>query len=248
MSRAIVNGYGALEMKMRYRRNMLLGNLFSFSLVVIIFSAFYIYSFFKPELVVIDIEDPPLIVSVIEIPPQKSIEVEGDRGRIQQIKDKLGEWRGDNFILVDDDDFIEDDFVMPTQEEKRLLVDQAYSGGLDGDEPGLVIELPETPVEYPEMNEFVHHEIAPQMIYEEMPVYPRLARKAGMEASVWIKALVDKDGNVVRAVVFKSSGSPAGFDEAAVAAAYRCKFKPAVQNGFPIPVWVTYKVEFSLRQ
>ena len=248
MSRAIINGYGALEMKMCYQRNMLLGNLFSFSLVAIIFSAFYIYSFFKPEPVVIDTDGPILIESVFEIPPQRSFEMEGNEGKIRQIKEKLGEWRGDNFILVDDDDFVDVDFTLPTRDEKRLLVDQAYTGGLDGDEPGIVIDLPDTPVEYPEMNEFVYHEFPPEMIYEEKPVYPRLARKAGMEGSVWIKALVDEKGNVIRAVVFKSSGSSAGFDEAAVAAAYKCKYKPALQNGFPIPVWVTYKVEFLLRQ
>ena len=45
--------------------------------------------------------------------------------------------------------------------------------------------------------------------------------------------------------MYKSSGTPA-LDEAAVAVAHKCKFKPAIQNGRPVAMWVTYKVDFIL--
>ena len=66
-----------------------------------------------------------------------------------------------------------------------------------------------------------------------------------MTGLVWVKALVDKEGNVRQAMVLKSSGTQA-FDDAAVAAAYKNKFKPGIQNGRPVAVWVSYKVEFKL--
>jgi TonB family protein len=47
--------------------------------------------------------------------------------------------------------------------------------------------------------------------------------------------------------VAKSSGSNVGFDEAAVEAALQCIYKPAIQNGQPVAVWVTYPVEFKLK-
>ncbi len=98
----------------------------------------------------------------------------------------------------------------------------------------------------PSPDEFIPVEITAEMIYEHPPEYPRLAQTAGVKAVVWVKALVDKNGNVRNAMVLKSSGSKAGFDEAALKAAYKCKFTPAIQNGRPVAVWVGYQVEFSM--
>ena len=89
-------------------------------------------------------------------------------------------------------------------------------------------------------------DIAVEMIYEHKPDYPGLAQRAGLEGIVWIKALVDIDGYVKDALVMKSSGSKAGFDEAALAAAFKNRYRPAVYQNKPIPVWVTYRVEFVL--
>jgi len=49
-------------------------------------------------------------------------------------------------------------------------------------------------------------------------------------------------------MILRSSGSKAGFDQAAIAAAKKCKFKPAVQNGCPLAVWVSFSFEFSLSE
>lgn len=97
----------------------------------------------------------------------------------------------------------------------------------------------------PDPDEFVAVEVYPEMIYMETPEYPRLAEEAGLEGIVWIKALLDKNGDVRDARVGKSSGT-ASLDQAAVDAAYKCKFKPGIQNGKPVACWVTYKVEFVL--
>ena len=40
----------------------------------------------------------------------------------------------------------------------------------------------------------------------------------------------------------------ARFDDAAIEAAYKCKYKPAIQNGRPVAVWVSYQVEFVLEE
>jgi protein TonB len=111
----------------------------------------------------------------------------------------------------------------------------------------------------PEPDEFIAVEQNPVMIYEEVPVYPKTAKKAGLEATVWIKALVNRKGEVAKAFVYKSprskdntdvaslkSTSKAGFEESALKAAYKCKYKPAVKNGQPVAVWVTYSVKFTL--
>jgi protein TonB len=99
----------------------------------------------------------------------------------------------------------------------------------------------------PSPDEFVPFEVAPDQVKSVTPVYPPLAQRAGVEGVVWVKALVDKEGKVRNVIIVKPSGANAGFEEAAVDAAKETIWKPAISNGQPIAVWVTYKVEFKLR-
>lgn len=97
----------------------------------------------------------------------------------------------------------------------------------------------------PGPDEFVVCEIMPEMIYTETPVYPKELKKKGTEGVVWVKALVDKNGSVVNSMIGKPSGLEL-LDKSALEASLKCKFKPAIQNGRPVAVWVTYKVSFTL--
>jgi len=99
----------------------------------------------------------------------------------------------------------------------------------------------------PQPEEFVPYDELPVPLSEGEYEYPPLARQAGIEGTVWIKALVDKNGNIRDAFVFKSSGSPAGFDEVAKEAAFKIKYKPAISNKQPVSVWVVYPVCFKLK-
>jgi len=94
-------------------------------------------------------------------------------------------------------------------------------------------------------NETPLPQVIAEMVYFEQPIYPRLAEQAGLEGTVKIKALVGNDGSVLDAIISTTSGTPA-FDEAARAAAPRCRFKPAVRDGRPVCMWVTYIVNFKL--
>jgi protein TonB len=88
-------------------------------------------------------------------------------------------------------------------------------------------------------------EVHAEMIHYEQPHYPGLAEKAGLEGTVWIKALVTILGNVIDADVYRSCGHEV-LDSAALEAAPKCRFTPAYLNGEPACMWVTYKVTFSL--
>jgi TonB family protein len=116
---------------------------------------------------------------------------------------------------------------------------------LDGTEAGL-IGADDNNERYPEPDQFVPVDQMPAMLYEETPVYPPKARKSGIEATVYVKSLVDKKGEVVKAMIAKASNDAYGFDQAALDAAYKCKFKPAMQNGQPVATWVIYSVKFIL--
>jgi len=63
---------------------------------------------------------------------------------------------------------------------------------------------------------------------------------------VMVQAYVDKNGEVKKAQAVKTNRPNMGFEEAAVKAAYKCKYRPAIQNGNPVGVWIGYRVEFTL--
>jgi protein TonB len=94
---------------------------------------------------------------------------------------------------------------------------------------------------------FVAVESQPVPVRQVAPEFPEMARLTGREGRVVVRALVDREGMVQRAEIVKSSGMNVGFDEAAIEAALLCGYKPAIQNGMPVAVWVTYTVEFKLR-
>jgi len=99
----------------------------------------------------------------------------------------------------------------------------------------------------PSPDEFIPYEEPPIQVNSVQPEYPPLAQRAGVEGSVWINVLVDKEGKVRDVKIVKDSGANAGFEEAAVSAAYKCVWRPAIANGQPIALWVTYKVDFKLK-
>ncbi|GAB5465385.1 MAG: hypothetical protein Kapaf2KO_08210 [Candidatus Kapaibacteriales bacterium] len=103
----------------------------------------------------------------------------------------------------------------------------------------------------PDMYEFIAVEEVPEPDYEIIQsniVYPKIARKAGIEGLVVVKVLVDMEGKVKKAEVLKSDNTI--LDEAAVDAIMRSNaaFKPSLQNGVPIMTWQTVPVKFILEE
>jgi len=76
--------------------------------------------------------------------------------------------------------------------------------------------------------------------------YPEIARKAGVEGLVIIKAAIDEKGNVFRTEVVKSLGNN-GCDEAAIEAIKKVKWKPAKQRDRAVKVWISIPVHFKLK-
>lgn len=76
-------------------------------------------------------------------------------------------------------------------------------------------------------------------------VYPEIAKRAGVQGRVFIKAFVNEMGDVVKAEVIKGIG--AGCDEAAIAAVMQTKFKPGKQRGKAVKVQVSIPIVFKLQ-
>ncbi len=116
-------------------------------------------------------------------------------------------------------------------------------GSGPGTKAGLV--YPEPNKGYTAVDDETAADVIAEMTHYEPPRYPKLAEHAGLQGVVWIKSLVGKDGLVRDAKIHKSCGT-AALDQAALVAAPKCKFNPAIKHGQPIEIWVTYKVDFRL--
>ena len=94
--------------------------------------------------------------------------------------------------------------------------------------------------------EFVAVAEMPEAIHTESPVYPEKLAEAGIKGVVLVKSMVASDGSVKKAEIAKSSGNDL-FDKAALEAAYKCTYKPAIgKDGKPVATWIKYKVDFNL--
>jgi protein TonB len=101
------------------------------------------------------------------------------------------------------------------------------------------------PEDEPAMDAFVPVEKEPQVVKRVIPRYPEMAIRAGLEGTVWVKILVDKDGRARKAVVIKSTAEM--FNDDAVKAALEFVFTPAVMNNGPVKVWVSIPFRFQLK-
>lgn len=88
-------------------------------------------------------------------------------------------------------------------------------------------------------------EEAPILVKMVTPTYPVLARKAGVEGRVVLQIIVDSKGNVIESKVVLAD-PPGIFEEAAMEAILKWKFKPARQRGNPISVIMGQQVDFTL--
>ncbi len=84
----------------------------------------------------------------------------------------------------------------------------------------------------------------PRLIYSVEPVYPPVAKMARITGTVVIEAVIDEQGNVVRAQVL--SGNPM-LVQAALDAVAKWKYEPTLLNGQPIAVEMKVFVDFVLR-
>lgn len=86
----------------------------------------------------------------------------------------------------------------------------------------------------------------PRVLLRSPLHYPPDAEQRGIEGSVTVRMLVDRDGMVRQVTVLEST--PAGvFDAAAMEALWRWRFTPARLADEPVRVWVRKRVRFELR-
>ncbi len=86
----------------------------------------------------------------------------------------------------------------------------------------------------------------PEPVVNVQPEYPEIARQAGLEGKVLVEAVIDENGNVIDARIKYSDNEI--FNQAALAAMRKMKFKPAKQKGIPVKVKIIQPFIFKLRR
>lgn len=80
---------------------------------------------------------------------------------------------------------------------------------------------------------------------QEKVNYTEIARRALVEGTVYIEARIDKNGNIIDAIVKKGLG--AGLDEEALNAVKSTKFIPGKQRGKTVNVKMVIPIKFVLK-
>ena len=89
------------------------------------------------------------------------------------------------------------------------------------------------------------YETSPALLTPLAPVYPDAAVQLGIEGTVWLKLIVEKDGTVSSVEI--TNGVNPLLDRAATEAAYALVFSPAMSRDLPVRAYVNIPIRFQLQ-
>ena len=137
--------------------------------------------------------------------------------------------------------------AVPIETESDDVPDDVTIESTDLDFDDAMVDMPPPPPpgsrDEEEILEFYMVEQKPELVHSVNPIYPEIARKAGLTGKVFLKFLVDKSGRVSNVTVLKGQEI---FRQAAIDAVLQFRFEPAQQNDRPVSVWMTQPMSFRL--
>ncbi len=233
--------FAMVELKASYQRNMVLG--FGLSACILMLALGVILQVAPAGIgAEIKMKKTPVSGGTVLLPPP-SVKQEPQQQRDQTTR-ALGSLETGKLVAVPDSEAPEEE-VIPTQDELRAMIPE-----IPIEEDGLTLEYSVEEIidkVLPDRGEFIPYDQPPLPVNAIQPVYPRLERRAGIEGDIWLEVLVDGEGDVRGVVIAKGSSDNEGLRQAAVEAAWKTVWKPAISNGQPVAVWITYKVAFRLK-
>lgn len=108
---------------------------------------------------------------------------------------------------------------------------------------------PETKTTIPPDTLKIAYDVAPVVIEKTrtQPTYPEAARKEGISGKVFVKAFINKKGDVESVKLEKVEPVGKGFEVEALKVVPKWKFEPAKAKGEVVAVWVTIPIDFKLK-
>lgn len=234
--------YGAYELKAAYQRNGLKASICVGGIVCLIGVILALYDKMPEETVILIPSDPRIFIStdLLSPPPRVKSEQPLPKAAVQEPIEKGIP------TPVPDEAILAVKLTEQNESEMSGLLSSSLEGS-NGSENGAFGVIGDSVGEYiaPPPDVFVVVEQEAVAIYECEPEYPRLARQAGFEGTVYVFVLVSADGTVKEVRINKTSGIEA-LDTAAQECAYHNIYRPAIQNGLAIDYWMGYRVVFEL--
>lgn len=151
-----------------------------------------------------------------------------------------------NFVLDPDKQGPKLDMGVPAQDAKaRANVRNLLYGGDNQSQPqqDIKIDRQNKEGEEPDPSLFVPVEKNPEPIQLAKPIYPEIAKRAGITGVVVLRILVSTEGKPIKIALIKADNEM--FVEPSKEAAMKTIFSPAIQNGKPIACWVNIPFRFS---
>lgn len=136
-------------------------------------------------------------------------------------------------------DFEAEEPTLATQQEMMEAMIPTDMTMLGSGFDSLVVEEGDDPAP----DEFVAVEQMPVLVTLPAPYYPELARQAGIEGLVMVRALVNEEGKIDDAMALDG---PEMLVEPAIGAVKKAVFRPALQQHRPVAVWINIPIRFSL--
>lgn len=236
-----LNRYGSLEIKRAYRKNMALGIIGAAIIMICAVSAYRLSTNISAENTSIESAPPRDSVVIIDFPIPR---IDDTPRPIHESPDKPLPTAGIPTPVPDAD--APENATIPSQTELIELINRSRLNDSTFFK-NVVLTIEDTEQLIPKPGTFISYDEPPRVVESVAPIYPEMARLAGLRGEVWIQAYIDKNGNVKAVEILKPSGANAGFEEAAIAAAQATSWTPAISNGQPVGVWVSYKIEFRLK-
>jgi periplasmic protein TonB len=234
--------YGAFELKKLYPRNYSIGVMIAIILHIVGLTSYYVYQAMTREeydniptvrmMKYSELGPPPSLTN--EAPPQIAV-------ASQTIAPTVGVP-----VPVPSEEAPPEQTIQSQQEMSQTAAPSiSTDAGTGAAQITSDIKIEEDKNTDPDMDKFVAYEKGPEMVVSAKPEYPEIAKRAGITGKVFVKVLVDKEGKPKKAVVIKTDSEL--FNDAAIAAAMKSAFTPAIQNQHPIAVWIVLPYKFQLQ-
>ncbi|HTK81370.1 MAG TPA: energy transducer TonB [Bacteroidota bacterium] len=234
--------YGRLEIKRLFNRTMSVSLVVSISLHLLLITGYYTREYFAGD------DDAPIItvrmMKYSELGPPPSIQ-QADQVPAVGVTAAVTKPTIGIPVPVPDVE-INPEQTIATQQELSQIQSAPVGEGQERGNLAIEKDIQIAPEDDPGMDEFVPVEKAPIPVKQVHPEYPEIARRTGIEGTVWIRALVDKQGKVKKAVVAKSDSEL--FEAVAIEAALHWLFTPAIMNSGPVTVWIVIPFRFQLNK
>ncbi len=235
LATAVTRPYGAHEIKLLYNQYLSFG--LSFGIGLILFCTGIAFGIHMIQKTGSPGRDPIIIRDDIIVPP-RIINTQIRPVDIPRLTD-----RPKNGVpTAVPDNQVDPNQTIPSQDD--LSKDPGTV--LDGHQ-GDIIVIPTKPPDENETDvpDWRPVEQEPKLIYTIPPVYPEIARRSEIEGKVIIKALVDKEGKIKKAIVVWTSHEI--FNQSAIDAVMQYRFTPAMMNNGPGPAWVKIPFKYKLQ-